>query len=260
MVSYLFFFFLASTPLALVSNQRVPAEKEEEEQEETIPVVDVQEEEVEADDYVPDDQLLAAAQLPAPPHLPDIQLLPVEDSLTRPLHGRPKMAFELGRGRHVFIASFNGDHNLHVREMKINELTKSKYPTPQGICLDSVQTRSLIHHLPEMRAAVAAGVSSPEMNWHLGKLVFASFNPDYGMAIDLRKFWVTPEGRLHGTRKGIRLNQGEVDNLAWAMDVAPSRWHTLANYDVPCFITHEQENDVQRAKEDCPYCSPLIGL
>ena len=229
------------------------------EEAETVEVVAQEEEE---EDYVPDEELLAAEeQIPQPPPLPlDSTLESAEDDLAACLHGRPPLARHLGRGKYAVLSSFQGVLKLHIREFGTNNLTLKKFPTSKGVCLDHVQVRALIHHAADIRTRVHNPGMSLGANWHLGRLIFASFNPEFGCTIDLRHFFV-PESRLQATRKGISLNKRELDNLISLLTpMLESRWPSLQVQNQPCFVEHEQHNDEERAKAQCPYCSPLIGL
>lgn len=221
------------------------------------------EEEEEA--YVPDDQLILADQLPPPPPLPDVTTVRCAmDEMAMAGPGRPVLAANLGRGRYVTVAPFQGKLNLHIREFGVNKFTLRRYPTPRGVCLDTVQVRSLLHHLEELRTRVHAPAEQnpTESNWHLGKLRFASFSPDIGPFIDFRTFFVPEnEHRLQATLKGITLNSREFDSLAVVLRYkVQAVWPALVKYDTPCFVHHSEQNDEQNAKEACDYCSPLAKM
>lgn len=224
---------------------------------------DIHEDEEEGDEegYVPDDELLAADQLPPPPPLPNVEeLQSAEQILTYCLHGRPHLAYCLGRNRYLVLSSFQGAIKLHIREFGTNQITSRLFPTTKGVSLDHVQVRTLIHHTASMRERVHNEQIAREANWHLGKLVFASFNPEFGATLDLRNFFV-PENRLQATKKGVSLRKGELDNLASILSCKLEEvWPSLQNFSTPCFIEHCEHNDEERAKSQCAYCAPLLKI
>lgn len=240
------------------------------EEAETVEVVAEEEliwdkdEEEDDENYVGDQELIAAAdqQPPQAPALPsDTVLQPAETELAHSLHGRPPLAFHLGRGKYVIISSFQGRMKLHIREFGTNKVTENKFPTPRGVCLDHVQVRSLMAHMSDIRnRAHAPPTIVTETNWHLGKLVFAAINPEFGANVDFRHYFV-PEKRLQATRKGVSLNVRELDHLALVLaQRAEAAWPELQNYLLPCWVDHTSHNDEERAKRQCDYCSPLMDL
>lgn len=207
---------------------------------------------------------MAAFDLPlqAPPLPPDTVLEHAEKELTASLHGRPPLAFHLGRSRFVFLADFNGETKFHIREFGTNEITRRKFPTGRGVCLDHVQVRNLMHHVTDMRVHSHHPDTTSEANWHVGKLVFASFSPQYAGNIDFRNYFI-PKGtnRLQPTRKGIGLNKREMDNLSLVLlSSLEGSWSALRSYPTPCFLDHAEYNDEERAKSQCDYCSPVMNL
>lgn len=217
----------------------------------------------EEESYVPDDQLMAADELPPPPALPEQNSLRCEvESLATSLPSRPALAYHLGRGRYVTLSHFRQGLTFHVREFGVNGITSKRYPTPKGVCLDHVQVRSLIHYFEEIRTRIHNADIATAANWHLGKLAFASFDPEYQSIINLRHFFIPEnENRLQATRRGITLNKTEIDMLAVVLQSKlEPLWPSLANHSKPCFIQHTEHNDEERAKVQCSYCSPLLGL
>lgn len=213
------------------------------------------------EEYVPDEELLAADQLPPPPPLPSVQQLePAEQILTPSLQSRPHLAYRLGRNRYLVLCSFQGAVKLHIREFGTNQITSRLFPTTKGVSLDHVQVRTLMHHIGGMRERVHNEEIAREANWHLGKLVFATFNPEFGANLDLRNFFV-PEKRLQATKKGVSLRKSEVDNLTTILSFKVEEvWPSLQNFSTPCFIEHFEHNDEERAKAQCAYCSPLLNI
>lgn len=217
----------------------------------------------EDDAYVPDDELIAACELPAPPPLPsDTDLESAADVLAPHLPTRPLMAYHLGRDRYVTLSRFRGGLNFHVREYGTNDLTLAKYPTPKGVCLDHVQVRALIHHIDDVRTRVHHSDIATEANWHLGKLTFVGFNPEYTAIANLRHFFIPEnEKRLQATKRGVTLNKHEIDNLARVLtETLEAAWPALQLQTTPCFVDHAEHNDEERAKRQCPYCAPLMDI
>ena len=219
----------------------------------------------EDENFVGDDEMIAAAdqQPPPPPALPsDSVLEAAEAELAQSLHGRPTLAVHLGRSKYVVITTFQGQMKLHVREFGTNKFSEKKFPTSRGVCMDHVQVRALIAHMNDLRSRVHAPNIAEEANWHLGKLVFAAFNPDFGPNLDLRHYFVPDhEKRLQATRKGISLNKREVDHLALVLSSrVEAVWPELQQYSTPCWEDHAEHNDEERAKRQCPYCSPLMNI
>lgn len=209
------------------------------------------------------DLLIAADQLPPPPPLPAQVAVTCEiDNLAPGLPSRPVLAHHLGRGRYVTLSRFMGGWTFHVREYGVNGLTMRRYPTTRGVCLDHVQVRALIHHLEDIRARIHNSDIASEANWHLGKLTFAAFSPDFAAFVNLRHFFVPEnENRLQATKRGITLNKNELDMLAVILTTRlENAWPALHQFNNPCFVQHSEHNDEERAKAQCAYCSPLLGL
>lgn len=219
-------------------------------------------EDEEEEGYVPDEELFAAAQLPPPPPLPPTsRLTPMDEELQHRLPSRPIMAYHLGRERYAVLSKFMGQPKLHIREFGTNAMTGVKYPTPKGVALDHVQTRSLMSYINDIRSSVHAP-DAMESSWHLGRLVFGSFNPEFGQRLDLRHFFVPEnEKRLQATRKGISLNRAEMDILTVVLlEKAETVWPALRTFNVACFVQHTEHNDEERAKQQCEYCAPLMNI
>lgn len=219
-------------------------------------------EDEEEEGYVPDEELMAAAQLPVPPPLPPVSQLESAGDIMKAINPvPPTLAYHLGRDRYVTLSSFQGKTKLHVREYGTNQLTLRKFATTKGVCLDAVQLRSFSHHVDDIRASLH-NTGATEANWHLGRMVFASFCPEFGQTIDLRNFFVPRnEHRLQASKKGVSLNKYEFDNLALIVTTkVESVWPAFRQYPTPCFIQHAEFNDEERAKQQCEYCSPLMNI
>jgi len=191
---------------------------------------------------------------PAPPLPENLDLPRAEPDFCSDPKRSPLLAYHLGRSRYLSLNAFKGNVKVHIRLFPRNRLTNNLYPTVSGVCLDHIQTRSLMHYLGQIRAAMILEDQSPIMNWHLGLFTFASINPTYGLSLDIRHFFVPKnETRLQATRRGIRLSRQEVDNLTWALHILEQNWDQLRNYPVPCFEEHS--NDMTNW---CVYCNPSL--
>lgn len=201
---------------------------------------------------------------PAPPPSTPAHLINLREQSTG--RARPRFLFAIGRGRHVSLSHFSGRTTMQVREYRRQATTDLLYPTPIGVTLSPETARALMYELPHMITCLQEVEESGEMRgdnatvrtWYLGDRLRATIDVEWGNNINLRHFFV-PQGATeeYTTRRGVRLNLAEMQNLLDAIRAIEGQWPALAAIRVPCYVDHSMQEN-QEAILNCPRCTPML--
>lgn len=213
-----------------------------------------------SDDDVTDDENDDPTVLLSPPPAPPLKStgIPVVTARVVGVHPPPERAYILGDDVVICLGKLSGKRMLQLREctQKGQKFHVHDYKKAR---LDAMQVKNLQYRLHNgIRDTMHDGGPKNKQgveSYAVSKLLQVEINLEYGLKLDIREMFI-PQGEPDPvcTRRGVRLNTDQVDELTRVLDLIKPHWASFDELDVPCFVRHLQFEN-QEDLMNCPYCN-----
>lgn len=203
---------------------------------------------------------LAALKARSPPEAPVLEIFDKDDlSDDMLMSPQPFIAFRLG---HSDVFALLAGTSINCPSMYLKEFVRSRDSSDmfqwlpkegkQHLRLDAQQASNLLHMRDVIRAVMHDG--GPRFGTEvigIGKRVRVTLLEESNL-VDIRQFWQPEDtSEENGTKKGVRLNTVEFDDLAHVLDTFYNLWEEMSE-STPCPIAHDDDE----GKAKCQYCTP----
>jgi hypothetical protein len=180
----------------------------------------------------------------------------VKPGCTLKLFPPPIVAYEVNNrmNRFMFLSSFNNLTTLHLRDFK-EDRQGARFPTKAGVRLTAGNVRRLLHFLKEIRENCSN--MSGNRRFHLGGHLYLFTDHDFGTKLVLHQWYYDEDlDLLNPTKKRVAVTPRQleifIEGVRQIEDAAV--WDELTAMQVPCIITHMEEN--QDSLASCTFCTP----